>query len=103
MEILKNPKASIDYSQVIDDVYGSLEDGNPTKKRRVLVVFDDMIADMEFNKTISSIVTELFLRRRKLKISFVSITESYFKMLKTIRLIVTHYFVMKIRTKRELQ
>ena len=80
-----------------------MEDGNPTKKRKVLVVFDDMIANMEFNKTISSIVTELFLRRRKLKILFVSITESYFKMLKTIRLIVTHYFVMKIRTKRELQ
>ena len=80
-----------------------MEDGNPTKKRRVLVVFDDMIADMEFNKTISSIVTELFLRRRKLKISFVSITESYFKMLKTIRLIVTHYFVMKIPKERELQ
>ena len=46
IEILKNPKAFIDYSQTIDDVYENLEDYNPLKKRRVLIVFDDMIADM---------------------------------------------------------
>ena len=49
-EILKNPKAFIDYSETIDDVYGNLEDYNPTKKRRVLVVFHDMMADIESNK-----------------------------------------------------
>ena len=43
IEILKNPKTFIDYSQTIDDVYENLEDCNPTKKRRVLIVFDDMI------------------------------------------------------------
>ena len=47
IKTLKNPKAFIDYSQKIDDIYENLEDYNPTKKRRVLVVFDDMIADME--------------------------------------------------------
>ena len=58
----KNPKAFIDYSQAIDDVYENLEDYNPKKKSRVLIVFDDMIADMESNKRLSPIVTELFLR-----------------------------------------
>ena len=60
---LKNPKAFIDYSQITDDVYENLEDledYNPTKKRRVLVAFDDMTADMKSNKKLSPIVTELF-------------------------------------------
>ena len=52
IENLKNPKAFIDYSQTIDDVYENLEDYNPTKKRRVLIVFDDMIADMKSNKKV---------------------------------------------------
>ena len=47
VEKLKNSKAFIDYSQTIDGVYENLEDYNPTKKRRVLIVFYDMIADME--------------------------------------------------------
>ena len=46
IEILKNPTASIDYSQTIDDVYENLENYNPTNKRRVIIVSDDMIADM---------------------------------------------------------
>ena len=62
IKILKNPKAFIDYSQTIDDVYENLVDYNPTKKRIVLIVFDDMIADMESNKKLNSIATELFLR-----------------------------------------
>ena len=45
LKILKNTEAFIDYSQTIDDVYENLEDYNPTKKKRVLIVFDDMIAD----------------------------------------------------------
>ena len=49
---LKNPKAFIDYSQTIDDVYENLEDYNRIKKTRVSIVFDDMIADMESNKKI---------------------------------------------------
>ena len=63
---LKNPKAFIDYSQTIDDVYENLEDHNPAKKRRVLILIDNMIADMESNKKLSPIVTELFLKGRKL-------------------------------------
>ena len=69
IKTLKNPKAFIDYSQTIDDVYENLEDYNPTTKKRVLMVFDDMIADMESKRILSPIVTELFLRGRKLNIS----------------------------------
>ena len=101
IEILKNPKAFIDYSQTID-VCENLEDYNPKKKRRVLIVFDDMIADMESNKKLSPTVTELFLRGRKLNISSVFISQSYFKVHKT-KTKRTHYFIMKTPIKRELQ
>ena len=59
IEKLKNPKAFIDYSQSINDVYEKLEDYNPTKKRKVLIVFDDMIANLEANDKLNPIVTEL--------------------------------------------
>ena len=66
IENLKNPKAFTEYSQTIDDVYKNLEDCNPTRKKRMLIVFDDMIADMESNEKLSTKVTELLLRGRKL-------------------------------------
>ena len=65
-------------------------------------MFDDMIGDMESNKELIPIVTELFLRGRKLNILQVFISQSYFKVPKTIRLNATH-FIMKIPNKRELQ
>ena len=99
---LKNPKAFIDYSQTIDDVYENLEDYNPTKKRRVLIVFDDKIEDMESNKKLSPVVTELFLSERKLNILLAFISQSCFKVPKTIRLNAT-YFILKLPNKRELQ
>ena len=58
-----------------------------------------MVADMESNKKLSPIVTELFLRGRKLNISLVFISQSYFKVPKTIRLNATHYFIIKIPNK----
>ena len=87
---LKNPKPFIDYSQIIDNVYENLGDYKPTKKRRV---FDNMIADIESNKKLSP---TLFLRGRKLVISLVFVSQSYFKVPKTIRLNATYYFIMKI-------
>ena len=93
---LKNQKAFIDYLQTTDDVYEDLEDCNPTKKWRVLIVFYEMIADMESNKALSPTVTQLFLRGRKINISLVFISQSYFKMSKAIRLNATYYFIMKI-------
>ena len=87
----------------MQDVYKNIEDYNPEKKRKVLIVFDDMIAGMINNKKLDSIVTELFIRGRKLKISIVFITQSYFKVPKDVRLNSTHFFIMKISNKRELQ
>ena len=100
IEKLRNSKAFLDYSEVVDDAFENLEDYNLTKKRRVLIVFDDMIADMESDKQLSLIVTELFLAGRKFNISLVLRSKSYFKVPKTIRLIPTHYFIMEIPNKR---
>ena len=66
VKLLKNPKVFINYSQIIENVYENLEDYNPTKKGRVLIVFDYMIADMKSNKKLSPIATELLLRVRHL-------------------------------------
>ena len=66
-------------------------------------MFDDMIADMEFNKKLSPKVTELLLRGRKLNISLIFISQSFFKVPKTVRLNATHYFIMKIPNKKEIQ
>ena len=76
---LKTLTAFIDYSQTIDDVYENLKDYDPLKKRKVLIVFDDMIADVEDNKKSSPIVIELFLRGTNLNMSLVFISQSYFK------------------------
>ena len=76
---LKNPKALIGYSQIMDDVYGNLEEYNPTTKTKVLLMFHDMIVDMESNKKLSPIVTELFLEGKKLDISLIFISQSYLK------------------------
>ena len=69
----------------------------------IFIVFDYMIADMISNKKINSIVTELFIRGRKLNIFLVFITQLYFKVPKDVRLNTTHFFIMKIPNKRELQ
>ena len=87
----------------MQDVYKNIEDYNPGKKRKVLIVFDDMIADMINNKKLNSIVTEFFIRSMKLNISIVFITQSYFKITKDVRLNTTHIFIMKIPNKRKLQ
>ena len=96
IKTLKNPKAFIGYSQYIDDVYENWEGYNPTKKRRVLIMFDDMIADMESNQTLSPIVTELFLRGKKLNISLVFLCQNLISKCLKLRLNTTHYFIMKI-------
>ena len=72
-------------------VYRNIEDYNPAKKRKVLIIFNDMIADMINNKKLIQIVTELFIRGRKLNISIVFITQSYFKVPKDVRLNSTHF------------
>ena len=84
------------------DVYKNINNYNPDKENKILIVFDDMIADMINNKKLNSVVTELFIRGRKLNISIIFITQSYFKVPKEVRLNTTHFFIMKIPNKREL-
>ena len=74
-----DPKAFIEYLNDMQDVYKNIEDYNPIKKRKVLIIFYDMIADMISNNKLNPIVTELFIRGRKLNISIIFITQSYFK------------------------
>ena len=82
--------------------FKNIENYNPGKKRKILIVFDDMIADMINNKKVNPVVTELFVRGRKLNISIAFITQLYFKVPKDVRLNSTHFFIMKIPNKREL-
>ena len=100
---INDPRVFIEYSNDMQNLYKTIEEYNIGKKRKILIVFDDMIADMINNKKLDSIVTELLVRGRKLNISLVFITQSYFKVPKDVRLNSTHFFIMKIPNKRELQ
>ena len=83
------------------DVYKNIDDCNPDKENKILIVFDDMIADIQ-HKKLNSKVTELFIRGRKSITSLVFITQSYFKVAKDVRLNSSHFFIAKIPNKREL-
>ena len=98
-----DPKAFSEYSSDMHDVYKNINYCNPDKENKILIVFDDMIADMILNKKLNSIVTELFIRGRKLNISLVFITQSNFKVPKDLRLNTTHFFITKIPKERELR
>ena len=98
-----DPKAFIEYSNDMQDVYKNIDEYNADKENKISIVFDDMIADMINNKKLNSIVTELFIRGRKLNISLVFITQSYFKFPKDVRLNTSHFFITKIPNKREPQ
>ena len=89
----------MEYSNDMQDVYKNIEDYNPIKKRKVQIIFDDMIADMLNNNKLNPIVAELFIRCRKLNISIIFITQSYFKVPKDVRLNSTHFFIMKFLIK----
>ena len=92
-----DPKAFIEYSNDMHYVYKNIDEYNLDKEREILIVFDDMIADMISNKKLNSIVNE------KINISLVFITQSYFKVPKDVRLNTSHFFIAKIPNKRELQ
>ena len=103
MDHFNNPKAFTEYSNDMHDVYKDIDEYNPDKENKVLIVFDYIIADMIHNKKLNSIVTELFIRDRKLNISLVFITQSYFKVPKDVRLNTSHFFIAKIPNWKELQ
>ena len=87
----------------MDDVNENTDDYNLNRKIKILIVFDDMIADIKSNKKFQAIIEELFIRCRKINISLVFITQSYFSVPKDARLNTTHQFIIKINNKRELQ
>ena len=90
-----DPKDFMEYSNGMQDVYKNIEDYNPIKKHKILIVFDDMIADTINNKKLNPVVTELFIRDRKLHISFVFIMQYYFKVPKDVRLNSAHFFFLE--------
>ena len=81
------------------DVYGNSEDYNPVKKRKMLIEFNDLVADMLSNETIQPIFTDLFISVSKLIIFIVFIIQFYFFILKNIRFNTIHYFIIKISNK----
>ena len=99
---LNDSRAFIEYSNDMDDIYKILKNTMQIKKCKILIIFDDMIADMLSNKKLNPILTELFIRSRKLNISFFFITQSYFAVPKNVRLNSTNYFIMKMLKKQEL-
>ena len=91
---LNDPNAFIEWSNTMDDVYENIDDYNQSRKRRILIGFDDMIADIMANKKFQAIIKELFIRSRNLNI---------FSVPKDVRLNSTHYLIMRINNKKELQ
>ena len=100
---LNDLKAFIEYSNDMQYVYKNIDEYSVDKEHKILIVFDDMIADMINNNKLNSIVTELFIRGKKLNISLVFIRQSYFKVPKDVRLNTTHFFIAKIPNKIELR
>ena len=95
--------AFIECSNMMNDIYQNIDDYNPNRQRKILIVFDDMIADIMTNKKFQAIIKELFIRCRKLNISLAFITQSYFSVPKDVRLNSTHYLIMKINNRKESQ
>ena len=100
---LNDSKAFIECSNTMDDVYENIDEYNPNRQRKILIVFDDMIADIMTNKKFQAMIKELFIRCRKLNISLVFIRKSYFSVPKVVRLNSNHCLIMKISNRRELQ
>ena len=74
----KDPNAFIECSNTMDDVYRNIDDYKPSRKRKILIVFGDTIVEIMSNKKFQAIIKELFIRCRKVNISLVFITQSYF-------------------------
>ena len=100
---LNDLHAFIEYSDDMNDVLDDINNYNKNRDKKVVIVFDDIIADIEYNKNFKRITKELFYRARKVNVSIVFITQSYFRALKDARLNSTHYILMKIGNKKELK
>ena len=100
---LNNTHVFIEYSNDMNDVLEDINNYNKNRDKKVLIIFDDMIADIMRSEKFKAIVKELFIRCRKLSISIIFITQSYFRTPKDVRLNSTHYILMKIGNKKELK
>ena len=100
---LNDPHAFIEYSSDTNDVLDDINNYNKNRDKKILTIFDDMIADIMRSETFKAIVKELFIRCRKLNISIVFITQSHFRTPKDARLNSPHYILMKIGNKKELK
>ena len=93
----------IEYSNSMDDIFSQIEDYNKKRKRKVLMIFDDVISHVMSDKKALQILKDLFIRCRKLNISLCFLTQSYFSVTKDVRLNCTHYILVKLNNERELQ
>ena len=93
----------IEHSNSMDDIYDDIEDYNKKRKRKVLIIFDDMISHVMSDKKAQQVLKDLFIRCRKLNILLCFLSQSYFSVQKDIRLNCTHYIIFKSNNKRELQ
>ena len=100
---LNDTTAFIEYSNTMDDIYDNIDDYNAKRKIKVLIMFDDMINDVMTNKKYQQLVKGLFIRSRKLNISLVFLSRSYFRILKDVRLNSPHYLPFKVQNRKELQ
>ena len=100
---LNDPHAFIEYSDDMNDALDDINNYSKNRDKKVLIVFDGIIADIEYNKKFERIIKELFYRTRKINVSIVFITQSCFSALKDARLNSTHYILMKIGNKKELK
>ena len=100
---VNNLNAFIESSNTMDDFYENINHYNPNRRRKILIVLDGTIADFKKSKKFQAIIKELFIRCRKLDISLIFITQSYFSFPKDVRLNSIHYLIMKINNRKELQ
>ena len=100
---LNDPNTFIECSNRMNDVYQNIDDYKSSRKRKKLILLDDMIADIMSTKKFQVIIKELFIRYRKLNIALAFITQSYFSVPKDMRLNSTHYLIMKTNNRKEFQ
>ena len=100
---LNDQNAFIEHSHTMDDIYENIEDYDKKRKRKVLIVFDDMISHVMSDNKSQQVLKDFFIRCRKLNISLCFLTQSYFSVPKDVRLNCTHYIIFKLNNKRELQ
>ena len=100
IEHLDDLNAFTECSNTVDDVYEDIDEYNPSRKRKTLIVFKEMIADVIPNKKFQAVLKNLFIRCRKLNISLVFIIQSYFSISKEVRSNSTHYLIIKLTTKQ---